>query len=118
MKHALIVDDDPWQVGHFQRQLEQAGFRASSASNALAAIELVDRDRPDVLILDVLMPGPNGITLLHELQSHADLAGIPVVICSSLHLKLAELKPYGVVAVLDKTTLTQSDLVSAVKKVS
>lgn len=116
MRHVLIVDDDPWQVEHFQRQLEQAGFRVSSASNGIAAIELMDNDQPDVLVLDMLIPGPNGITLLHELQSHGDLGSIPVVICSSLQLKLAELRPYGVVAVLDKTTLTQSDLVSAVKK--
>lgn len=118
MTHVLIIDDDPWQVEHFSRQLAQAGFRASSASNALAAIERLDQDRPEVIVLDVMMPGPNGITLLHELQSHSDLASIPVIACSSLQLDLTDLKPYGVVAILDKTTLLPTDLVSAVKKAS
>lgn len=114
--HVLIVDDDPWQVDHFRQQLEQSNFKVSSAANAVAAIKYVDNNQPDVLVLDMMIPGPNGMTLLHELQSHSDLASIPVVVCSSLQLSLADLKSYGVVAVLDKTKLTQSDLVAAVKK--
>lgn len=116
MKHVLVVDDDPWQVEHFERQLEQAGCRVSSASNALAAIEMIDRDRPDVMVLDMMIPGPNGMTLLHELQSHTDLAGLPVIVCSTQSLRVGDLTPYGVVAVLDKSTMTQTDLVAEVIK--
>lgn len=116
MKRVLIIDDDSWQIEHFGRLLEQNGFQVSSAVNALIAIDNIDRQKPDVVVLDMLMPGPNGMTLLHELQSHVDLAAIPVVVCSSLQLSLAELKPYGVVAVLDKTTMSQNDLIAAVRK--
>ena len=37
----------------------------------------------NVIILDVLLPGPNAFTLLHELQSHSDLAGIPIILCTN-----------------------------------
>lgn len=116
MTHVQIIDDDPWQVEHFERQLAQSGFRVSSATNALAAIDMIDSEMPDVMVVDMMMPGPNGMTLLHELQSHVDLARIPVIVCSSLSLDLAALSPYGVTAVLDKTTMTQTDLVAEVKK--
>ncbi len=116
MIHVLLIDDDPWQLEHFDRQLSQAGFRVSQASNALAAMDLIDSDSPQVLVVDMMMPGPSGLTLLHELQSHADLMQLPVIICSAVPLKLSDLAPYGVVAVLDKTTINQHDLVAAVKK--
>lgn len=116
MKRVLLIDDDSWQVDHFGRQLEQNGFQVSRAAHALAAIDSIDREKPDVAVLDMLMPGPNGMTLLHELQSHVDLADIPIIVCSSLQLDLNKLSPYGVVAVLDKSTMSRNDLVAAVKK--
>ena len=57
------------------------------------------------------LPGVNGITFLHEVASHADLAKIPIVVCSTLVLSLEELRPYGVCAVLDKATVVPEELI-------
>ena len=100
------------------RTLAAAGIRAEAVAHALAAIDSIDQVLPDVLVLDVLLVGPNAFTLLHELQSHADLASIPVILCTNSADQLAEedVEAYGVVRVLDKAAMLPEDLVTAVKK--
>lgn len=114
MTQVLVVEDDAWQAEHIERQLRRAGYSVERAAHGLAAIDAVDQQTPDVVLLDLMLPGGNGLTLLHELQSHADLAQIPVVVCSTEPLKLDDLRPYGVRSVLDKTTMTNADLGEAI----
>jgi twitching motility two-component system response regulator PilH len=117
--YVLIVEDDEWLAQQHQRMLEVAGIRSDYVAHALAAIDAIDTARPDVLVLDVLLAGPNAFTLLHELQSHSDLAGIPVIFCTNSADELAseDVAVYGVRYILDKTTMLPGDLVASVKKV-
>ncbi len=115
----LLVEDDQWLGEQFARVLEKAGFEAEHVTNGVAGMDAVDAQRPDAIILDIFMPGPDGLVFLHELQSHSDLSTIPVIICSNSSAELSPdtLKPYGVKVVLDKTLMEPADLVSAVRKV-
>jgi CheY-like chemotaxis protein len=115
----LVVEDDEWMAEQHVRTLHEAGFQAEHVPHALAAIDSVDTKRPAVIILDVFLSGPNAFTLLHELQSHSDLAVIPVILCTNSAEDIAaeDLEAYGVSRVLDKTTMKPADLVAAVKKV-
>jgi len=116
--YVLIVEDDDWMAGQHMRTLQAAGIRSDHAGHALAAIDAIDTTIPDVLVLDVMLAGPNAFTLLHELRSHADLSKIPVILCtaSADQLPLEHVAAYGVRRVLDKTTMLPGDLVAAVKK--
>jgi len=118
LKNVLIVEDDEWVAEQHVRVLETAGYRAEFVANALAAIESVDSHLPDVIVLDLLLTGQNAFALLHELRSHADLASIPVIICTNSADALVDedLAVYGVRQVLDKTTMQPNDLIAAVKK--
>ena len=118
MKRVLIVDDDEWISEHFVRTLTRAGYDTYTATNALVALDVVDEVSPDVIILDILLTGPNGFVLLHELRSHDDLKGIPVVLCSNTTEFLTEdmVQRYGVSRILDKTSMTPDDLVAATKR--
>ena len=82
------------------------------AADVLASMAALDEALPAVIILDMFMPGGNGLVLLHELQSYSDTARIPIIICSNnaSDMTLADLAPYGVVALLDKTTMRPSDM--------
>lgn len=115
----LIVEDDEWLAEQHARTLQAAGFLTDTSAHALEAIETIDAKRPDALVLDVFLAGPNAFTLLHELRSHPDLATIPVILCTNAADSIAEedLYVYGVRRVLDKTTMMPADLVAAVKKV-
>jgi CheY-like chemotaxis protein len=115
----LIVEDDQWLAEQLARTLMGAGIRSELATHALGAIDMIDANPPDAIVLDVLLAGPNAFTLLHELQSHADLASIPVILCTNSADQLAgeDIAAYGVRQVLDKATMVPDDLVAAIKKV-
>lgn len=117
--YVLIVEDDEWLAEQHVRTLAGAGIRSQAVPHALAAIDAIDQMLPDALVLDVLLVGPNAFTLLHELQSHADLASIPVILCTNSADQLAgeDVAAYGVTRVLDKATMSPGDLVAAIKKV-
>ena len=117
--YVLIVEDDEWLAEQHARTLMEAGIRSEWVPHALAAIDSMDATIPDVLVLDLLLAGPNAFTLLHELRSHADLAAVPVIICTASADQIAEedIAAYGVHRVLDKATMQPHDLVAAVKKV-
>lgn len=117
--YVLVVEDDEWMARQHVRALASGGIQADYVGHALAAMEALDAHVPDVIVLDVLLPGPNAFTMLHELRSHVDLAVIPIVLCTNSADSLAknDLSAYGVRAILDKTTMRPGDLVAAIKKV-
>lgn len=115
----LVIDDDTWMAAHHVRVLTKAGYVAQSAHNALEAIDSLDVVKPRVIVLDMLMPGANGVVLLHEMQSHADLAEIPVVVVTNSEgISLSSLRSYGVVEILNKATMQPDDVVRTVRKVT
>lgn len=114
----LIIDDDQWQADLYCLELQQNAHQCVVANDAYSAISLIDNDPPDVIVLDLLLPGSNGIALLHELRSYGDLTTIPVIIISSEAVLENTLKGYGVVRTLDKTTLNQGDVLAAVEAVN
>ena len=115
----LVIDDDEWLAKLLARCLEHGGLTVRVALNSIEALDLIDDFHPNVIILDLLMPGPNGLVLLHELQSHDDLGRIRVVVCttSAREVTLEQLRPYGVRLLLDKTTMQPDDIMAAVRKV-
>ncbi len=115
----LIIEDDEWTAEQHIRVLKTAGYHAEYVTHAPEAIEAIDAHPPDLIILDVLLTGQNAFALLHELRSHADLAVIPVILCTNSADALADedVAFYGVRQVLDKATMQPADLIAAAKKV-
>ncbi|HEX4662287.1 MAG TPA: response regulator [Candidatus Saccharimonadales bacterium] len=119
MNKVLIVEDEPWLSDVYAASLQTAGFAVETVRDGQAAIEAVDGEAPAAIVLDFLLPGGNGLQLLHELQSYADLQTIPVIICSSQSLGLdsAQQKAYGIAKVFRKSQLTPQKLAAAVKDI-
>lgn len=78
-KRVLVVDDDPSVRELLARYLVREGFIVFEAENGQKGIELAEREKPDVIILDVMMPGTDGWGVLEHLKSHAPLSSIPVI---------------------------------------
>ena len=117
MTAVLLIEDDAWQRQHYTETLTREGFVVTASPHALAAIGQIDQARPDVIVLDLMLPGVNGMALLHELRSHSDLAAIPIIMMSTQpSLQESQLAPYGVVAVLDKTTMQHDAIAVAIRK--
>lgn len=82
--------------------------------DAISAMRELDQFPPDVILLDILLTGPNGFTFLNELISYRDTARIPVILISSLDLGDRDLSHYGVVQILDKSTMTPETIQAAI----
>lgn len=117
--HVLVIDDDRWFVEQYQRVFKKAGYVVSIAYNAVEGIACIDRVKPDVIVLDLFMPGPNGLVFLQEIQTHSDLSSIPIILStnSATDIKNSSLHAYGIRGVLDKTVMHPEDVVAAVKRV-
>lgn len=64
----LVADDDPHLLRLVRRNLELAGFRVSTAADGLSALKLVEADEPDLLVLDIRMPGLDGYELCRRVR--------------------------------------------------
>ena len=73
MKKILLVDDDPVILEAYRKKLLEAGFQVDIASDGVAAIKLLHLTPPDVVVLDVEMPGLNGLDVLRYLHSDTSL---------------------------------------------
>ncbi len=80
----LIVDDDPDMVAYLGRLLGQQGMEVVSASNGDEAIARVSESPPDLVLLDVMMPGPSGFEICQRLKSDEGTALIPIVLITAL----------------------------------
>jgi DNA-binding response OmpR family regulator len=79
----LLIDDDE-DVRHMTRvSLGFEGFDVAEASNGTEGIAAARADRPDAIVLDVMMPGLDGIDVLRALRADVDLAEVPVVILTA-----------------------------------
>ena len=83
-KKVLIVDDDP-DVRLFNATVvEESGYSPIEAANGEEGLKIAKKDRPDLVILDVLMPKQSGIRLYRELKTDKALIGIPVIMLSGV----------------------------------
>lgn len=83
MALVLIVDDSPTEQHIFCKALERHGYDTVVASDGEEAIEVALQMRPEVIVMDVVMPGMNGFQATRRLSKNPATANIPVVIVSS-----------------------------------
>ena len=83
-KKILSVDDDPDIVTSVETIIEETGHIALTATNGEEGLATVREERPDLVILDVLMPKQSGIKMYRELKTNKSLKNIPVVILSGI----------------------------------
>ena len=80
MKQIMIVDDSPTDAHLLQKMLEKNGYQTLTAGNGNEGIEVARLMRPDLILMDVVMPGLNGFQATRELSSNPETSSIPVII--------------------------------------
>ncbi|MFO8084091.1 MAG: response regulator [Desulfobacterales bacterium] len=83
-KRVLIVDDDPDVRLFSQTVLEEKGYIPVLATNGEEGEEAVKKDKPDLIILDVLMPRESGIRLYRKLKTNKNFKDIPIIMLSGI----------------------------------
>ena len=83
MKKILIVDDSLAQARQMQSVLEEAGYQTVTSRDSKEVEQLVAAERPQLILLDVIMPGRNGFQVCRELKANVESCRIPVVLVTS-----------------------------------
>ena len=86
-KKVIVVDDDPDVILFNQTVVEENGYTALVATNGEEALAIIKAEKPDLVLLDILMPRQSGIRLYRELKKDAALQRIPVIIVSGIARK-------------------------------
>jgi two-component system alkaline phosphatase synthesis response regulator PhoP len=79
----LVVDDDPQIVRLVRAYLEQAGFRVVTAGDGEVALHAIRARRPDILILDLMLPGRDGLSLTQLIRADAELESLPILMLTA-----------------------------------
>ena len=83
MAKIVVADDDADIRDLVVFKLEQGGHDVVPVGDGAAAVEACRAERPDLAVLDVMMPGMSGVDVCRELRADADLAGIPVILLTA-----------------------------------
>jgi len=82
-KHVLAVDDEAHIRRLVQLNLQRAGYRVTTAVDGVEALGIIPQDRPDLVVLDVMMPHMDGFEMLKRLKEDASTANIPVIMLTA-----------------------------------
>ena len=113
-KRVLVIDDSPDLRELYELLFAGEGYDVQAASDALRGFERARNWHPDVILLDVVMPGMDGLELLRKLRSDLVPPVPPVILCSGFELSEAEAIDRGAVRFLRKPTESE-DLLTAVR---
>jgi twitching motility two-component system response regulator PilH len=83
MARVLIVDDSPTETFTLKSMLEAKGFEVLTAENGADGVALAREELPDVVLMDIVMPGLNGFQATRQLTKDDKTAGIPVIIVTT-----------------------------------
>lgn len=79
----LIIEDDPGILRYLSYIVERQGYQTITAANGLEALRKVAQEKPDLLVLDVMLPGIDGFEICHRLRDDAATANLPIIIVSA-----------------------------------
>jgi DNA-binding response OmpR family regulator len=85
-KRIVIVEDEPDTAEMFAEMMRLSGFKVSKSYGGPTAFNLIFEERPDVVLLDVMMPGLSGLELLEIIRKDPRLTHIPVIVISAKSL--------------------------------
>lgn len=118
MAKIIFADDDPFLIKIYSNRLIKDGHEVITASDGLTALEKIKQYKPDLIVLDIMLPRMNGMDILSELRTQAAFKKTPVVFLSNLsqdrERSLAEEK--GVTEFVVKAEHTPSEIIAILEK--
>ena len=79
----LVVDDSKTELMFLTDLLQKNGFSVKTAENADDAMRRIEEERPDLILMDVVMPGQNGFQLTRAIARNPQYANVPIILCTS-----------------------------------
>jgi len=118
MAKILIVEDEEVLLNVLKNKLQKEGFDVLSAENGEASLKVIDNEKPDLVLLDILMPKMSGIEVLKKLKENGTLESLPVIILSNSGQpsEIKEARDLGVKDCLIKAEFDPQEVVDKIRK--
>lgn len=116
-KKIVIIEDEHDLAAALQESLSQRGFVVRTASKGEEGIGIIKQDRPDIILLDLILPDMNGIDVLKALKPIRDEQNIPVIVLSNIDDpdEFKEAREYDIEEYLVKTDWRLDDVIAKIK---
>jgi|AntRauTorcE11897_2_1112592.scaffolds.fasta_scaffold00099_14 CheY-like chemotaxis protein len=119
MSRILLVEPDTILGKNYQQVLVSVGHDVQRSTSAAGALDALDEQAIELIVLELLLGSHNGVEFLYEIRSYADLQGIPVIVHSSVAPATVRSSPgyqlLGIQQYLYKSDTTQAQLIEAVE---
>ena len=102
MTRVLVVEDDPWIAWLIADELTERGYQVATASNGADALQQVEQSRPDVVVLDLMLPTMNGWDFVERYQDKTAGASLPILVVSAAGAVTRSMEAHGVRCYLRK----------------
>jgi CheY-like chemotaxis protein len=119
MSKVLLVEDDPIIIRLYEKILKLEDFEVEMADNGLAALEILPIFKPEIILLDIMMPTMNGVEFLGKMHENPEMQKIPVIVLTNVadsDVTLAAVNA-GAALILIKSQTEPDDVVTAIKRV-
>ncbi len=120
MAKILIVEDDTLLSNMYAQKFKKDGFEVTTAGNGEVGLSKVKSDKPDLVLLDIMMPKMNGLQVLEKMKADAEVKEIPVILLTNLARGVEDANKgleLGAVAYLVKSKVQPTEVVAKVKHV-
>ncbi|MBU4369781.1 response regulator [Patescibacteria group bacterium] len=113
-----LVEDEKFLLGAMRDKLEREGFDVYTATNGEIGLEIIKKEKPALILLDLIMPIKSGFDVLEELQKDGELKKIPVIILSNLgqELDVKKGKELGATDYLIKADFKMKEVIAKVRE--
>lgn len=116
-KLILLVDDDLTLREMYEERLKAEGYNITQATNGEEALEKLKDSKPDIILLDIMMPKVNGFDVLKELKANSEMKDIPVIILTALiqDVDRVQGKKLGAVDYIVKSETMPGEVIAKIK---
>ena len=118
MAKILLIEDEQIMLNLLQRKLTEEGYEVSIAKDGEEGLETMAKEKPDIILLDIIMPKKGGFEVMEEMQKDPNLKEIPVIIISNSGqpVELSRAQKLGARDWLIKTEFDPQEVIDKVKK--
>jgi CheY-like chemotaxis protein len=118
-KTILIIEDDAFFRTIISKEFESDGFNVIEAGDSTEAFKSLENTKPDLILLDILLPGMNGYEILEKIKADKKTADIPIIMLSNLGQKdeIEKAKNLGVEDFMIKVNFVPEEIVQRVREI-
>ena len=117
-KKILIIEDDLFLQGLEVTKLKKDGYEIETAVNSIEAFKILEKTKPDMILLDLLLPEVDGFMILEKIRENKDMVTIPVIVFSNLSedKDIKRAQKLGISEFMIKSNFTLDELTKKIKE--